>query len=221
VVAVALGFSSPRAQEDTLLDLAASEVRAKIESARGGCGGWRLATGTQGPVSPPELALTLEIESLKPENAKVNDQIVYQVRFTSRGEKAIWFPWSPDWDTAYSKNCQWPAVSGARALRSWLNLEFTDEAGYVQSVAAQELFGISTKRGTYRVIAPSASVRIQAAGRIGLERMVEERRKASLAFKLPQEFAVRAVFNLDDSALPNPYKTLRSTNQLRVKVAAE
>lgn len=213
-----LQLTSETGKDSLLLDLAEPEIRQKLDSRTGGCGGGRLTGLSHGDLGRPTLPTEMHFELLDGEGYSVGEAIVYEVRFTNRGHQPVWFPWSPYSETAYGKGCQWPAVPGARALRGWVQLAFEDQQGYVETIAAQDLYGISTQPSSYRVLAPGETVRVRAAGKVNFSTIIEKRIKEHLPFALPQAFAATASFGLDDSSLPNPCSPLRSSNQLEVLV---
>jgi len=68
------------------------------------------------------------------------------------------------------------------------------------------------------MLAPGQGIRVKLGGNIHFQKGYEERKPKDVPFALPQEFGVTASFSLDDSSLPNPYRTLRSNNQVTVRV---
>lgn len=204
--------------QELFLDLNAREVRENLKAQTRGCSGGRLAAATHREVGKPELTLSLEIESLNPRHFKIDDEIVSEVRLTNIGSKPVIFPWSWDYQAVYGKNCEWPKVPEARGLRGMLRLEFDNGAGQVEFLASHGLYGISSDSGSYRWLAPNESVRIKFGAKAYLPQLVARRVKKEPGSKSPEQYVVTASFDLDDSSLWNPYKELRSTNQIPVSI---
>ena len=163
--------------------------------------------------------LAVQLESLDRTHYKARDEVVGEVRVTNVGAKPVMIPWSPDPETVFRKNCEWrPKSLGVTAQKAMISLEFEDEAGFTQFIASHGLYGISSNAETYRKLAPHQTAVIKIWGTVDFYNMIEERRAKGLEFKLPQKFAARARFEVDDSSFWVAYKTLRSTNQIRVRV---
>jgi len=150
---------------------------------------------------------------------KVGDEVVAELRFINIGKEPQRFPLSSRWETANDEKCEWLGFRpGMIAQRGWVRLEFADGAGYTEFIGSHPLFSNSSDPNSYRMLAPGQSIRVKLGGKIYFQRVYEERKPEDKPFTLPQEFGVTASFSLDDSSLWNPYKKLRSTNPVRVRV---
>lgn len=208
-------------QVEAVLDLATPEARQKEKARTTSCGGIGGSVFvTHRPVPEPlDLPLALHMESLSQAGYRVGEDITSGLRFTNVGSKPVLIPWSPDKGTVYGDKCEWlPKALGVRALRGMVRLEFTDETGYAQFIGSHSVYGISTRPDTYQTLAPGQSAVIRIWGTIGFWTIIEKRKEKGLGFTLPQDFVVRASFDLDDTSLPLPYAPLHSENEVRVKV---
>ena len=208
-------------QTEYMMDLTTPEVRQMDDSRTSGCGsrGGKIAT-SGGSVPDPEVPLALQLESLNRSDFRTGDEVVAVVRLTNTGTKPVMIPWNPDSEAVFGKNCRWPYKSlGSTGLMGSVSLVFMDEAGYTQFLAGHGLYAISRRAETYRTLAPGQSAGIKIWGSVHFYNLIEKRRAKGLEFKLPQEFVVSASLDLDDSALYLPYKTIRSKNFIRLKVA--
>lgn len=206
----------------SLLDLTTPEVE-QIESRPGGCGGGgRLAGGEGGPPPLPELRLSLTIEHLDTETLKVGDEVVAELKFRNIGKEPQRFPLSSRGESAFGVNCEdLPQRQDGYPIRGIVALEFKDESGYLEPyIALHALYANSRYPESFRFLAPGETIRVKMGGKIFFNRVNQDRKPQGPPFKLPQQFVVTATFNLDDRSLWNPYKELRSSNQIRVRVTA-
>jgi len=207
-------------QVETILDLTTPEIRQLDETRTAGCGSRGGGVVTSGGVVPdPEVPLSLQLESLNQTDYKTGDEVVGVVRLTNVGSKPVIIPWNPDSEAVFGKKCEWPYKSlGATGLKASVSLLFTDEGGHNEFIASHGLYGVSKRPKTYRTLAPGQSAVVKIRGSVHFDYIIEKRREKGLEFKLPQEFAVSGSFDLDDSSLLFPYKTVRSKNEIRVRI---
>jgi len=211
------------AQVENILDLTTPEVRQKDKARTRVCGSVGGVVVTSGGVVPePELGLALQLESLNRGEYKIGEEVVAVLRLTNIGAKPLMIPWSPDPETIFGRNCEWrPGSPGVIALNGMISLEFRHQLGFEQFIASHGLYGNSKRPHTCRTLARGESAFVKIWGTVGFYNIIQKRREKGLEFKLPQDFVVSASFDLDDSTLRFPYKTLRSKNEVRVRVSGE
>lgn len=209
--------------EEVLLDLTTPNVRKTIQAQTTICGGMKgdtLIGDTH--VAPSEAPLSLQVACLNHPKYTVGDEIVCEVHLTNKGWRPIAIPWSPDQETVFGKNCEWlPKASGATGWRAMLTLEFQSRDGYKEPIASHALYGISSNAATFRTLAPKESVRIKFAGKLYFNDLIRKGKERGVKFSLPQEFVVRASFDLDDSSIFRPYDKIYSVDSFQVKVHPE
>jgi hypothetical protein len=213
LILVATGFFIQRplmAQGGAFLDLTLPDIRAD-DSTGIGCGSGR---GTSGPI--PEIPLSVAIDSLERTTYRVGEVVVYEIRLTNIGDKPIAIPWGRDSrikDPCTPSSPYWN-LKGPK-LNALFGLRFKDQSGAETELALAALYGAMGDPETYRILKPHESALIRACDTVD-DMVPHFTGELGKKLELPQTFDIHAFYHLNDSSLPNDYKTIESKESLRV-----
>lgn len=217
LAALALGQAG---QPVPLLDLTAHKVERMDRSRKVGCGSGGGVFVSGGPYQPPELALHLEIVGVTTNRLEAGQTASAEVRLTNIGDKNVIVPWDPDMGVVYGKDCKGLGLAGAgrpATLVGSLMLRLIGNGGEEDSVGGHFLYARIDRSATYRILVPgqSALIRLWAKLPPSLEAHKGPALPATGAFE------INATFDLTDSRLPNPYRTVVSVNSVEINGLAK
>lgn len=212
-----LSVSAWAAQDRYFLDLTLPQRLPPPAKSSFGCGP-RLSAGSEGGgFVLPTLPLAVEIVSFDKNGYAPGEEMVCEVRLTNVGNKPLRIPWSPN--PAYRNTDCSPVVQGMpeASFTGSLALVFTDSSGARHLVLLKSLYGRLAIPETFRVLAPGESAGVKLRERLVFFNARPSEPAASV--RLPHDFFVTAIYDLDDTSQGNPYRTVHSKNSMEVRIA--
>jgi hypothetical protein len=166
----------------------------------------------------PEVKLTVQLDSIEQTTYLVGEDIVCRVRLTNVGEQPIAIPWGRDPQIAVPccPSSRYWGLKGKK-LDAFFGLRFRDAEGAFADVILGSLYGAMEDSSTYQVLLPRQTALIRFSGPLQedqLGRIVAAGKK----LELPREFVATAFYHLNDSSLPNDYKTIESCEPVRLVI---
>jgi hypothetical protein len=209
-------MSKLTAEDRYLLDLTRPSELPQSAKSGFGCGP-RLGGGDHGGFVQPIAPLTFEIVSFDKSAYTLGEDMICQIRLTNVGSKPVRIPWNPNSDYG-NKDCTGGAIDTAKAsLTATVALVFTSADGSERGLPLYGLYGRPSIPDTIRTLNPGETASIKVMVRLVLP--VAPRNQPSVrSLDLPQDFAITATYNLDDTSLVNPYTTVTSKNHVMLTV---
>jgi hypothetical protein len=102
-----------------------------------------------------------------------------------------------------------------KKLNAFFGLRFKDASGAFADVILGSLYGAMEDPSKYQILLPRQTALIRFSGPLQedqLGRIMAGGKK----LELPREFTVTPFYHLNDSSLPNDYKTIESYEPVRV-----
>ena len=206
-----LSSGAALSQDDYFIDLSVPDA-GENDCGNMGCGSARAVD--HAPI--PEVKLTVQLDSIERTTYSVGEDVSCQIRLTNIGEQPIAVPWGRDSQIAVPccPSSRYWGLKGKK-LNAFFGLRFKDAEGAFADVILGSLYGAMEDSLTYRVLLPRQTALIGFGGPLQedqLGRIMAGGKK----LELPREFAVTAFYHLNDSSLPNDYKTIESPEPVRL-----
>ncbi len=218
IVAASLGQAP---QLTLFLDLTTPKVEQLERSTKVFCGGVSGGAHTTGvPYKPPELALRMEIVSISHNRLAPGEPFTVDARLTNAGKQDIALPWDPDFAVVYGEDCKGlgpPGPGRPITLVGSLMLWLTGTGGEEKAVGGHYIYARMNQSTTYRTLAPGRSAVIRVGGKFNPP-SPPRHGHTSLA---SGRFKLTATFDLTESAVVDPFRTVVSANSVNVSPVAK
>ena len=219
-IAVALFWVSTLAgQGKYMLDLTLPGGLPPPKSSSG-CGP-RLSAGSEGgKLVQPVLPVYIEIVRLNKGTYTMGQDLVCQISLKNVGDRALRIPWSPNPDYG-NKDCTGRTKGLATAaLTGSVALVLRSGSGVTRKILLGGLYGRLAIPQTYRTLEPGESASIKFKTRVVLYKP-RAADSSTARLHLPQVFAARAEYDLDDTSQGNPYKPVYSKNRTKLSITGQ
>jgi hypothetical protein len=208
-----LSSGAALSQDDHFIDLSVPDADEN-DCGNMGCGSARAVD--HAPI--PEVKLTVQLDSIERTTYSVGEDVMCQIRLTNVGEQPIAIPWGRDPQIAVPccPSSRYWDLKGKK-LDAFFGLRFRDPSGAFADVILGSLYGAMEDSSTYQVLLPRRTALIRFGGPLQEEqlgRIVAAGKK----LELPGEFVATAFYHLNDSSLPNDYKTIESCERVRLVI---
>jgi hypothetical protein len=197
-------------QDNYFIDVTVPEA-SEDDGCNMGCGSSR---GSSGPI--PEVKLSVQLDSIEQTTYSVGEDVVCQIRLCNVGNQPIAIPWGRDSQIAVPccPSSRYWGLKGKK-LNAFFGLRFKDASGAFTDVFLGSLYGAMEDSLTCRVLLPRQTALIRFSGPLQedeLGRLMATGKK----LELPRQFVATAFYHLNDSSFPNDYKTIESSEAVRL-----
>jgi len=210
-VCVFLSSGAGLSIDDYFIDLSVPDA-GENDCGNMGCGSARASD--HAPI--PEAKLTVRLDWIERTTYSVGEDVMCQIRLTNVGEQPIAIPWGRDSQIAVPC-CPSSRYWGLRGkkLNAFFGLRFRAAPDAFADVVLGGLYGAAEDSSTYQILLSGQTALIRFSGPLQ-EDQLGRIMAGGKRLELPREFTVTAFYHLNDSSLPNDYKTIESREPTRL-----